>query len=213
MMIGYGCIPRDGKSEHAVNKALVALGAEKTFIDSALTPGQIRDGAKREWRDGPIFVGHALRSGDELILLSAESLVDRPETDIDGTLKSYRRMKAEFRRILKPLAVLGVRVRIGDGDPVLYDTDDAVDAFIDMAVDEAHRRASGKGGKGEKRKPGRPIKYYATDEQKKAICLMWWDKAIERDTVRHNATEMLGWTVTDNVIKTWCGVKREKPDE
>lgn len=201
MKIGYGCIPRDGKSETEVASRLEALGAEKVFVD----------GKGRAWRDDPMFTGGAIREGDTVILLSAESLVDE-EFDMDDNPRSYRRMKAQFRKHLKPIAALGVPVAVGDGDPVLYDTNDAVDGFIDMAVKERHRRKSSDGGSGEKRKPGRPVKYFATDEQKKTICMMWWDKAIDREVVRNAATEMVGWKVTDNAIKAWCGAKREKPD-
>jgi len=201
MNIGYAFVPRDAPGENQAAKLLVELGAEKVFVDTK----------SRTWRDDGLLVGAVIRPGDTFIILSAEGLVDEEE-DLDGNPKSYRRMKAQFRKVLKPLGQMKIPVRIRDGEPRIYDTNEAIEDFISLAVDERHRRLSSDGGRGEKRKPGRPIKYFATDEQKKAICLMWWDKSIDRDTVRRNATEMVGWTVTDNVVKSWCGVKREKPD-
>lgn len=201
MNIGYACVPHDAPGEKEAAKLLIEFGAEKVFIDTK----------SRTWRDDGLLVGAVIRPGDTFILLSAEGLVDQEE-DMDGNPKSYRRMKAQFRKVLKPIGQMGIPLRIRDGEPRIYSTNDDIEAFIDVAVEERHRRLSQDGGRGEKRKPGRPIKYFATDEQKKAICLMWWDKSIDRETVRRNASEMVGWTVTDNVVKSWCGVKREKPD-
>lgn len=205
MKIAYIHVPKDGPSAKTLMNRALALGAEKILDD------RVSDGEGRFWTKPELWAGHALRPGDELILLSAESLLDRPEVGIDGDKKSYRRMKGEFRALLKPLGALGVPVAVNGGAAKVYVTDEDVDAFIDMAVAESHGKGAKAGGQA-KGKPGRPVKYFATDDQKKMVCAMWWDKAIDRDTVRRNATEMVGWTVTDNVIKSWCGVKRERPD-
>jgi hypothetical protein len=202
MKIAYIYVTKDGPSAKKLMDAARGFGAERVLDD--------REEDGRFWTRPDLWAGHALRQGDELILVTAESLLDRPE-DMDGVKKSYRRMKADFRALLKPLAALGVRVSVAGGKPVLYATDEDVDTFIDLAVAESHGNGARAGGQA-KGKPGRPVKYFATDEQKKMICAMWWDKAIDRETVRRNATEMVGWSVTDNVVKSWCGVKREKPD-
>lgn len=201
MKIGYAYVPRDGVSEKVASRELYDLGADKVFVDVK----------SREWRDNPMFFKDAVRKGDHFILLSAEGFLDE-EFDIDGKPKSYRRMRGAIRAMLKPVAALGVTVSIRDGKAMTYSDNETIDHFIDVAVEERHKRLSSSGGSGAKRKPGRPVKYFATDDQKKAICLMWWDKAIERGSVRANATEMVGWKVTDNVIKSWCGNVREKPD-
>ena len=202
MKIAYIYVPKKGASAKKLMNDARAYGAERILDDKE------EDG--RFWTRADLWAGHALRPDDELILLTAESLLDRPE-DMDGVKKSYRRMKADFRALLKPLGALGVTVAVAGGTPCLYVTDEDVDAFIDMAVEESHGNGAKAGGQA-KGTPGRPVKHFATDEQKKMICAMWWDKAIDRENVRRNGTEMLGWKVTDNVIKAWCGPKRERPD-
>lgn len=202
MKIAYIHVPKKGTSAKVLMNRARKLGAERVLDDT--------EENGRFWTQTELWAGHALRPGDELILLTAESLLDRPE-DMDGAKKSYRRMKGAFYKLLKPLGALGVPVSVAGGEPRLYITDADVDFFIDMAVAESHGKGAKAGGQA-KGKPGRPVKYFATDEQKQAVCAMWWNKGVDRSDVLHTATEMLGWHVTENVIKTWCGPKREKPN-
>lgn len=112
---------------------------------------------------------------------------------------------------LKLCAERGALVQVIGAEPVLYDAPEKLAAFREASItDQRAEQARMNAAKG---KVGRKPKIVLTDEQRDAVCALWWsdsrDGGIE---ARKLAARYAGLDdVPVHFIKRWCSPTRTKP--
>ncbi|MEM1046511.1 MAG: hypothetical protein AAGL24_10180 [Pseudomonadota bacterium] len=168
--------------------ALKKAGVDRDSIWKDVSPS-------REERDEMIYRG--LRSGDVVVIAMAS---------IIGSGGNTR----DRLQVVKRLGEMGVRIQIADGPPILYDDAEKIADFMAEAGSGARRLSGRLLGK---KARGRPIKIPITDEQKKVICPLWWDREVQAAKVRRIASELVGHDVERHHLQHWCGPLRQKPKD
>ena len=107
----------------------------------------------------------------------------------------------------------GVLVQVADGDPVLYNSDDAITEFRARSV--AVQRANGARQRAKAGRVGRPPSVAISDEHKAAVCAVWWDDRLDGGKrAIELAVKLTGSDkVTLSHVKGWCSPTRTKPVE
>lgn len=186
IVVGYIFVGPRTVTARKQKNALVKVGVDRDRIWIDEAPSRLE-------RDEMLERG--LRQGDTVIVAMASAIGSGGNT-------------RDRAKVLKRLGELDVKLQVGEGPPILYDTPEKIDNYMKMAAAESRAlngRALGK------KSTGRPIVYTVTDEQKQAICALWYNRNIDIAAVLSMASDMIGKPVKRHHLKHWCGTSRTRP--